>query len=515
MTLFTGGGRFDGIGFALMDTPFAAFDLDDCIDADGAIAAEARALVEECGSYAERTPSGRGLRVIGFGNGAPIHTNHNQGSWSLESYRGATRYITISGDVLEGFNKPFVNIDAAIDRMDKPRVEASSFIDEETLTIIREGVAIGERSEAFQTVVNRLYRLGFSVEDIEKLLHQYPNGVAKKYQGRLEKEVQRSWSKARQFDEKPAPAKTRLGDFNALRNREFAPVRFIVPDYIPEGLTPLVGSPKIGKSWMTLDTAFAVASGGETLGVTCETGDVLLLALEDNERRLQSRTFKMRPDAAVWPERLRYATEWPLADDGGLAAIRDWLIETPEARLVVVDVLGRFRSGRKKVDTLYEGDYAALVALQKLASEFRVAIVVVHHTRKGAALDDPFEKVSGTQGLAGAADAVAILSHNGQGTTLYGRGRDIETFDVAIKFNPDTCVWDVLGEATAVRRSDERAKILGALLNAGEGGMTAGEIAGFADMKEHNVRNLLSKMVAAGEVQKLERGRYGVIRSPG
>jgi hypothetical protein len=146
---------------------------------------------------------------------------------------------------------------------------------------------------------------------------------------------------------------------------------------------------------------------------------------------------------------------------------------------------------------------------RQLASEFGVAIVVVHHTRKSAALDDPFEKVSGTQGLAaGAADTTIVLSRDSQGATLYGRGRDIPDFDVAVVFDAGACKWRVLGEAVEVRRTDERNTILAALKAASGEGMTPREIAAETGMKDANVRKLLGKMVTVGEALKAGHGRY-------
>ena len=69
-----------------------------------------------------------------------------------------------------------------------------------------------------------------------------------------------------------------------------------------------IGGPKIGKSWLAFSVALAVASGGYALGgVTVgEPRPVLLLALEDGDRRLQDRIRKAdtrRPDpfAAALP----------------------------------------------------------------------------------------------------------------------------------------------------------------------------------------------------------------------
>ena len=49
------------------------------------------------------------------------------------------------------------------------------------------------------------------------------------------------------------------------------------------------------------------------------------------------------------------------------------------------------------------------------------------------AADDPLEAVSGTNGVTGAADAVLVLNRGAKGTTLYGRGRDIEDIETATR----------------------------------------------------------------------------------
>ena len=124
-------------------------------------------------------------------------------------------------------------------------------------------------------------------------------------------------------------------------------------------------------------------------------------------------------------EGFHYATEWPRADAGGLDRIREWIKAADNPRLVVIDVFAMFRSPRSSKDFPYESDYNAMHGLQAIASETGVAIVAVHHLRKGVAEADPFEKVSGTLGLSGAADTVLILDRDAW-RELYGRGRDIE-----------------------------------------------------------------------------------------
>lgn len=299
---------------------------------------------------------------------------------------------------------------------------------------------------------------------------------------------------------------------------EFDPIKYVVPGYIAEGLTLFAGKPKLGKSWFCMEIGLAVAIGGVCLGdVRCEQGDVLYLALEDNRRRLQSRIRKLWQMETLGrievPERLHLATEWPRANEGGIDAIREWIDEHPDARLVIVDVLAMFKGIAKGKDqTFYEADYLAIKELQSLAMATGVAIVVVHHTRKSAAEADPFEKVSGTLGLSGAADTTIILDRDQNGCTLYGRGRDIEEIETAVQFDKLTCRWRALGNASEVRRTDERAVILSLLADNRDDnpdGMKPAEIADALGLSRNNVKQLLFKMAKAGEVVKSsKKGQY-------
>ena len=76
-------------------------------------------LIEKADSYTEITPSKTGLRIIGRGIGPYIHRKQTvpaANGVSLESFRKATRFITISWDALPGFrNKELADLDALMD----------------------------------------------------------------------------------------------------------------------------------------------------------------------------------------------------------------------------------------------------------------------------------------------------------------------------------------------------------------------------------------------------------------
>jgi len=293
-----------------------------------------------------------------------------------------------------------------------------------------------------------------------------------------------------------------------LDDVELPPLTYVVPGIIVEGLTLLAGKPKARKSWFCLDLGLAVAWGGSALGGRqCPEGDVLYAALEDSPRRLQERMRLMSPDHAK-PHRLTFATKLPPLGGGCLKSLEGWLGTVSDPKLIMLDTLGRLRDDGASQNNQYQADYRLLAELQQWALGKNLAVMLVHHTRK-LETDDPFDQVSGTQGLAGAADTVLILKKDGTGSTLHGRGRDIEEFAHALDFDTVHCRWNILGDSAEVRRSTERQQILEVLAASPEPiGPT--EIAVDAEMKNDNVRGLLRKMVAAGEVEQIGRGRYQI-----
>lgn len=297
-------------------------------------------------------------------------------------------------------------------------------------------------------------------------------------------------------------------DAETLLATEFEELRYVIPGYVVEGLTIVAGKPKLGKSWLAYDFAIAVASGGLAMGsIECEQGDVLYLALEDNHRRAKSRIQTVMPPLRKFSlKRLQLQFTAPTIDSGLLPELDKWRIRSKNPRLIIIDVLAKVKPPQKKNQGVYAADYDAITPLQKYASEHRLAVVVITHTRKQEA-DDTLETVSGTNGLTGAADSILILSRDANGSILYGRGRDIEEIETAMLF--DAGKWSVLGHAGEVRKSDERKKIIQVLMENGE--LSPAEIAKLTGLKSVNVRQLLRKMVKAGDVSQPRTGSYSAM----
>jgi AAA domain len=292
----------------------------------------------------------------------------------------------------------------------------------------------------------------------------------------------------------------------ALGDTTFAPVQFILPGFVPEGVTILAGKSRVGKSALALDLCLAVVGGGRTLGgLTPAQGDALYLALEDSPRRLRRRLDRLSPAGTPWPERLTLVTQWRGLAEGGLGDIAAWCSAAPAPRLVVIDTLAKARRPMKGRNVQEIND-ATLGRLHRLAMARGVAVVAIHHTRKREA-DDILDGV----GAAGAADTILVLARSGDGAVLHARGRDIEDSDTAMQFDKAAGQWTMLGPAADVHRSDERGRILAVLAGTDGESLPVTYIMDAAGLRSRNAADvMLGRMVAAGDIARAGRGRYAL-----
>jgi hypothetical protein len=69
---------------------------------------------------------------------------------------------------------------------------------------------------------------------------------------------------------KPKELDFRRTNTNDLMAATFPPLKEIVPDYVYGGFTVLAGRQKLGKTWLAIDWAVAIATGGVAgLGRLC------------------------------------------------------------------------------------------------------------------------------------------------------------------------------------------------------------------------------------------------------
>lgn len=300
-----------------------------------------------------------------------------------------------------------------------------------------------------------------------------------------------------------------------LLGLNFLPVQWAIRGIIPEGVSILSGDPKIGKSWLLYQACVAIATGAHLWpGREPETqGDVLMLALEDNDRRLKRRLEKLLPRFArmkgtrfEYPDvaLLHYETEWPRAE-AGVARIATWLRSHPNCRLVVIDTVSAFRDPDPGRKSAYATDYAVGEMLKPLAKEFSCAIVLVMHNRK-ATSDDPLQMVSGTQGMTGGVDNVLVMKRErGQmDAALYVDGRDIEEQqELALTFSDG--YWSSDGRSVeAVQMSKERRAVMDVVETLGPKAKSKDICDSLHPRKAASVRKMLTEMVQAGQLKNVD-----------
>ena len=295
-----------------------------------------------------------------------------------------------------------------------------------------------------------------------------------------------------------------------LSKKNFPPPNWVVKDLLPEGVSILVGKPKMRKSFLALNIALAVPEGRAVLTLPTKKGDVLYISLEDNYRRLKLRLSKCC--SGEIPDGLHFETEWPRMDEGGFEKLHEWITDHPKTTLIIIDTLVRiWPSGKKRGEgrTLYHQDYDFMTMLKKIADENGVAILGVHHMKK-AEYDDPTDSPSGSAGIAGGADTLITLKRVRKAETavLFVTGRDIEfERDDALEFDRATCTWQRIGRGDLLEQTPERSELL-AILRASEDPMTTGDLSVATGKSVPNTSKLLRGLIEKGLVRRIKIGEY-------
>lgn len=292
-------------------------------------------------------------------------------------------------------------------------------------------------------------------------------------------------------------------------------LRWVLPNLIPEGLTLLVGAPKVGKSWWNINLMAALGSGRPKdvfdFGEQIDPSPNLYLALEDPHRRIYSR-MRQVTRGLQFPRHLAGAVwlDLPQIDKGGKDEIERWLEAHPNARAVLVDVLAKVRGGGDEHGGMYQADYAAVSILKEIADDYGIGVVVTHHDRKKTD-DDFMNMVSGTKGVTGAADTVLYLTRERGSTSGLMRveSRDVESHQWTLEFVKESGRWHFvdrqeLGQEPDTPRADLLTEIERVV--AVQGSMKVPRIAGILNRSPEEIEKAL---IQGRERGSLAEGRDG------
>lgn len=294
------------------------------------------------------------------------------------------------------------------------------------------------------------------------------------------------------------------------------PMSYLVDRFLPDtGCIILAGKPKVGKGWIIMDLALQVIEGGVFWGQRARQGGVLMYMMEDGPRRITERLRMIHPgvfgvEAAQL--RFRYSADGPFyVDSNGTGSlvtdIEKHLADFKNIRLVVVDVLQRVRGTVERSDNAYQVDYKVVAALQKLAVQNSVLILVVHHTKKGK-VDDAIDGISGSFGIIGAADGAIIVGKEGEVMRAQSTMRDIPDFEFDLVKEEGNPMWKpAQGAMEALGTSMKPNAVLHALL-AAACELNTGDVAIRAKISEATTAVYLSRLVKSGQATRTARGFY-------
>lgn len=240
---------------------------------------------------------------------------------------------------------------------------------------------------------------------------------------------------------------------SSLLDKQFAPQHELIEGMLAPGLYILAGASKIGKSWLVLQIAHCVSMGLPLWGRKVQKSEVLYLALEDTERRIQSRLMRI---CGGETGEIAFATEAEVLGRGFEEQVTNYLHKHPQAKLVIVDTLIKVREMNSR-GSAYADDYATMTAFKRIAEQYGITMLIVHHTRKQEA-GDIMDMISGTTGIMGCADGAMVLERPLRRVpkgSISMTGRDFQDAKISLTQNPETMCWEFVGYTDEIPKEQQ------------------------------------------------------------
>lgn len=248
--------------------------------------------------------------------------------------------------------------------------------------------------------------------------------------------------------------KIQLIDAETLYYKPLEHPKMLIDGVLSDGLAIMAGDSKIGKSWMVLWMCLQISKGEPVWGLPTRKTDVVYLALEDREWRVQQR---MQDLTDTPPDNLHFGFSCGQLGAELESQIEDVLKDYPSTGLLFIDTLQMVRDNVSAKVNAYAQDYKDLSSLKKIADNHGICIFVVHHTRKERDGGNIFNDMTGSTGIMGVADTGMILRKDdrfGDNATLCITGRDVE--EKKLKMQMRGVKWEITEELSADDLRKER-----------------------------------------------------------
>lgn len=491
-------GDYDGLGIGIFDN-VGAIDIDNCIT-DGKCSDMANDIIKRMGSYTEISPSGNGIRIIfsvkdfEYSKEQYYINNHKKG---LEIYiSGITnKFVSITGNSIN--NNPVTDGTEVLKEVLNIYMKRNTVSNSENIN--NNYLKIGlEKDEKLKSYWDGARPHGNESEDdagfMAKLLYwlnndsdeaisafrssPYASQKDEKHKKKLERadylpnlaravkpdktaeQDNIQWERNKtDYNSKPeAKPKRSLKIISALdlQKADLPPTRYLVDNILPEGTSLLAAAPKSGKSWFVLLLGLRIAAGEKFLNWNTQQAGVLYLSFEDTLKRLQSRMNKLL-DGAPAPLWFYFSTDIISLDDGLLELLDEHTQQHPETKLIIIDTFQKIRGQSLRGERWYEHDYREAGMIKEAMDKKGISVLFVHHTSKTKDKEDPFNEITGTNGISGVMDTMFVIkktARNASQATLHITGRDVEQDEILISLNENTCQWEYVGDVYELTRKE-------------------------------------------------------------
>ena len=243
-------------------------------------------------------------------------------------------------------------------------------------------------------------------------------------------------SLAEQASKRPAKSATQFLDkFNvldaaALASLKLPPLEFLCDKILPNsGLAMLAGAPKAGKSWQVLCMAKDMLKAGKP---------VFYIAAEDNHRRLQGRinsVFITPPEGLICHAGLSQDEAIPRGQSA-LKYLEEIALRYAPSCIIIDTVASILKPHGKSGD--YNVSVDEYAALRKLAHKQKMAILVVHHTKKTTEVSlSPLEQILGSTGITATVETILVMENiiGKKDRKLHVTGKDVEQNEFYLAWN--------------------------------------------------------------------------------
>ena len=297
-------------------------------------------------------------------------------------------------------------------------------------------------------------------------------------------------------------------DLDSLFALESAGLEWLIPELLPKGETIIcAGSPKAGKSVLSIDAAFAIATGESSfLGENVKRGKVLLVCPDASLTSVKNQLLK-RGFRAQDKDYIRIIPMWTIDQIDILEA----QLEDFRPDVTIVDSLRRINHGSPVSEN--SAEFADnIYTLKETIGKYGSSGILIHHTNKDKDAMG-VGKLRGSSAIAGAVWGTWQLDHipkpdpNNKKKLIIDPAdprrvlsvfaRDTEGQSINIVFNPENNSWEKTEGSVEEEHTTIKERILNVLeLNSsGLSGREIIDLLGMAVEEGRGVYTQLNRMV--------------------